>query len=98
VEGDLFSPQQIDSIKDQVKIKCCFIGTSNITLEDLKKIDSKLDWVSKFSPEDQAKLPQQFVDRSKIIKEESEKYGFKYFDIYPDRQIAIENTYHVLMG
>ena len=50
IEGDLFSAEQIASIKDKIELKCCFLGTSKITLEDLKKIDSKLDWISKFPP------------------------------------------------
>lgn len=97
IEGDLFSPEQVASIQERIQLKCCFIGTSNISLEDLKKLDSKLDWVSKFSPEEQSKLPAQFIERSKATKEESAKYGFSYFDIYPDRQGALESAYIALM-
>jgi hypothetical protein len=97
IEGDLFSPEQVASIQKEIDLKCCFIGTSNITLEDLKKIDPKLDWVSKRSLEEQSKLPAHFIKRSGVTKEEAEKYGFLYFDIYPDRESVLESAYVALM-
>lgn len=97
VEGDLFTPQQIDSIKERIGLKCCFLGTSNITLEDVKKIDEKLDWVSKMSEEDQNKLPEYFIKRSKEVESEALKFHFPYFDIYPDRNFALESAYQALM-
>jgi hypothetical protein len=97
IEGDLFSSEQVASIQKEIDLKCCFLGTSNITLEDLKKIDPKLDWVSKRSPEEQSKLPAHFIKRSGVTKEEAEKYGFPYFDIYPDRESALESAYIALM-
>ena len=97
IEGDLFTPSQIASIKDQINLKCCFIGTSNISLADLKKIDSKLDWVSNLPSEQQAVLPARFIERSRITGEEATKYGFPYFDIYPDRDSALENAYRALI-
>jgi len=97
IEGDLFSPGQVASIQDVINLQCCFIGTSNITLEDLKKIDTKLDWVSKLTPEEQSIMPSQFIKRSNSTKEEAEKYSFPYFDIYPDRQKTLESAYIALM-
>lgn len=97
IDGDLFIPQQIDSIKEKINLKCVFLGASNIVLDDLKKINSKLDWVSKMSPEEQTKLPEQFIKRSKLIEAEAKKYNFPYFDIYPDRGAALESAYIALM-
>lgn len=96
VEGDLFTPEQIASILDKIEVRCCFLGTSHITLEDLKKIDSKLDWVSRLEPEKQEKLPQYFVHKSKKIEEDSAKYDFPYFDIYPNRLETLELAYKSL--
>lgn len=96
IEGDLFTPEQLSSIQERIQFKCCFFGTSNITLEDLKKIKAEHDWVSKFPEEEQKKLPQQFIKRSEVTKTEAEKYNFPYFDIYPDRNKAIEAAYDCL--
>lgn len=97
IEGDLFSPEQIASVSDQIKLRCCFLGTSNITLEDIKKIDPKLDWVSRFTPEEQAELPEQFIKRSEVLKTEAARHNFPYFDVSPDRQTALESAYKALM-
>lgn len=97
VEGDLFYPEQIVEIKERINLKCCFLGSSNITLEDLKQIDSKLDWVSKLPPEKQADLPREFIERSKMFETEAPKHGFSYFDISPNRQAALESAYNELM-
>lgn len=96
VEGDLFTPEQLSTIQEQIHFKCCFIGTSNITLEYLKKIKDEHDWVSRFPEEEQEKFPEQFIQRSKVTKTEALKYNFPYFDIYPDRDKAIEAAYNCL--
>ena len=96
VEGDLFTPEQVTLMQDTLQIKCCFLGTSNINLEDLKKIDTKLDWVNKLEPERQARLPEYLIKKSKKIKEEATKYNFPYFDIYPNRQESLEFAYKSL--
>jgi len=96
VDGDLFTPEQLTTIQETIQFKCCFLGTSSITLEDLKKIKYKNDWVSRFTEEEQEKFPKQFIERSAIIKMEAEKYNFPYFDIYPDRDKAIKSAYESL--
>lgn len=98
VEGDLFTPEQLSNIEEQIQFKCCFLGTSNITLLDLKKIKTEHDWVSKFPEEAQEKLPKEFMQRSEMTKKEAQKYSFPYFDIYPDRDGAIEAAYDCLFN
>ena len=96
VEGDLFTPEQLSTIQEQIHFKCCFLGTSNITLEDLKKIKTEHNWISKFPEEEQEKFPKQFIQRSEVTKTEALKHNFPYFDIYPDRNKAIEAAYDCL--
>ncbi|MCX6755434.1 MAG: hypothetical protein NT068_02760 [Candidatus Nomurabacteria bacterium] len=96
IEGDLFTPEQLSTIQEQIQFKCCFLGTSNITLDDLKNVKTEHDWVSKFPEKVQQKLPQQFMERSAITKVEAEKCNFPYFDIYPDRDKSIEAAYDSL--
>lgn len=96
IEGDIFLPEQIAGMHS-ANIRCCFVGSSNITLEQIKQ-DSQNNWVNDQSPENQAYLPQSIMDISKIIKEGADKYGFPYFDIYPDRKVAIDNAYDFLIN
>lgn len=93
IEGDLFTPQQLSTIQERIPFKCCFLGTSNITLADLKKTKAEHDWVSKLPIEEQEELPKLFIESSAATKKEAEKYNFPYFDIYPDRDKAIEAAY-----
>lgn len=94
IEGDIFLPQQISQIKNN-NIKCCFLGASNITVDQIKDSDPT-NWVNYKSPEEQEYLPQGIMRISNIYKEESEKYGFIYFDIYPDREGALKAAYDYL--
>lgn len=98
VEGDLFTPEQIVSLGNEIDLKCVFLGSSHITLGDLKKIESNLDWVSKLPPEKQETIPQELMKRSTFFKTEAEKYNFPYFDIYPDREKALDDAYNILFS
>jgi len=118
VEGDIFTPEQVAALQDRITLKCCFLGMSNPTIENLTKTDPRLNWisnlspeekgklsesivkgnwVSRLSPEEQAKIPDQVMQRSEIFRDESQKHGFPYFDIYPDREKSLESAYSVLV-
>ncbi|MDB5259864.1 MAG: hypothetical protein JWN37_95 [Candidatus Nomurabacteria bacterium] len=98
IEGDLFTPEQVTSLKEKIELRCCFLGTSNITLEDIKKSDPKSDWVSNLSQEKQNTLPEYFIKKSKKIEQEASKNNFPYFDIYPDRNASLESAYNSLFS
>ena len=97
VEGDLFTPEQVSVIQKEIDLKCVFVGASAITLEDLKQIDPKLDWVNKMPEDVQARMPEKFIERSKVVEAEAAKYNFPYFDINPDRAQALESAYKALV-
>ena len=97
LEGDIFTPEQLDSIKDRIDFKCCFLGFSSVKLEDLKKGDPQTDWVSRKSQEEQDKIPGNLVKISNKTKEECSKYNFQYFDVSIDREGTLEKVYHYLM-
>lgn len=94
IEGDIFLPEQISGILDD-NIRCCFVGSSNITLDQIKH-DSPDNWVNTQTPEEQAYLPQSIMDISKMIKDDAEKYGFKYFDVAQGRESALNAAYNYL--
>ena len=98
VEGDIFSPEQVVTMQERLNLKCCFMGTSNITVDDLVNKDSNPNWVSKLPPEEQAKIPEHLINLSRGFEEEAKKHGFPYFDIYPDRQAALESAYQALFS
>ncbi|MEI6478382.1 MAG: hypothetical protein WCO52_05350 [bacterium] len=98
VEGDIFTPAQIASIRDEIPLKCCFLGTSHITLDELLNLDEGPGWVGELSPEEQAKVPDQLTGWSKMFEDEAKKHGFPYFDIHPDQEKALDTAYSTLMN
>ena len=97
VEGDLFLPVQVSILERDIDVKCCFLGSSNLTLEDLKHQDPGLDWVSRFPLVEQLELPEKFMEKSEMFRQQAVEYNYPYFDIYPDRQSTLEDAYEVLM-
>lgn len=98
VEGDIFTPSQVASIQERITLKCCFLGTSSITIEDITEKDPNPNWVNKLPPEDQAEVPEQLIQLSRVFESEASKYNFPYFNIYPDRQKSFESAYHALLS
>lgn len=97
VEGDIFTPMQIKSIKDKIELKCCFLGASQITLENIKTVQGGNDWVSKMPEDKQSGLPAWTIKKSLELKKECERLEFAYFDIHPDREKALDDCYRFLM-
>lgn len=56
VEGDIFTPEQVASVQEQITLKCVFLGVSNATVEDLQKTDPRLDWIHQLPEVEKAKL------------------------------------------
>ncbi len=96
IEGDIFLPEQIASLP-QEGMKCIFLGTGNITLEQI--MDNDLDsWVHTMDPENRKGLAEGLMRKSKMFKAEAEKHGFAYFDIYPDRDAALKAAKDYLLN
>lgn len=94
IEGDIFLPEQIASLP-QDEMRCIFLGTSNITLEQIMDNDPD-SWVHIMDPENRKGLADGIMKKSEMFKKEAEKYGFAYFDIYPDRDAALKAAYDYL--
>ncbi len=117
VEGDIFTPKQVAVLREEITLRCCFMGVSHISVEDIIKTDARLDWIEKLSVEERAKLspailqgnwvsrmlpaeqamiPDKLIAQSQLLKSEARTYSFSYFDIYPDREKALEAAYTFL--
>lgn len=96
IEGDIFLPEQIANLPHD-EIKCIFLGTSNITLEQIMDNDPD-SWVHTMDPENRKGLADGIMKKSEMFKKEAEKYGFRYFDIYPDRDSALNDAFEYLMN
>jgi len=72
----------------------------NLSPEEKSKLSKSIvegNWVSRLPEEEQAAIPQKLVQLSKEFEVAAAKYRFPYFDIYPDREKALESAYSALM-
>lgn len=55
-------------------------------------------WVHTMDPENRKGLALGIMEKSEMFKTEAEKYGFQYFNIYPNRDEALNNAFEYLMN
>lgn len=97
VEGDSFFPSHAKALMGEFEVKCCFLGTSDINLEDIRK-HAFYDWVGARPIEEQQKMPARILAQSQMFKEECEKYGVQYFDMAVEREKTLEAAYNFLIA
>ncbi len=96
VEGDAFFPAHAQKLIEEEKdIRCCFLGASSITLEDIRKYAFD-DWVGDLPEKRQKEIPAWIMEKSLMLKAESEKRGIPYFDMAIDREKTLEAAYQFL--
>jgi hypothetical protein len=93
IEGDSFFPEHIKMLQEEFPIKAVFLGTSKVSLEEIKGFAKHDDWVSGLPEEEQKKLPAELVSMSEMFESESEKYGVSYFDMSENREQKLEEAY-----
>ena len=96
IEGDIFFPDQVNNIAQRYKLKCVYLGVSNIDLETLIGQNIHDDWISELEPSEQSKLPDWIMSISKRFKIESEKFSIPYFDVSKNRPESLEKAYSSL--
>lgn len=81
IEGDAFWPEQVIELQRQFEIRVCFLGFSQITLEQIKKYVGENDWINQTSEDEQSKLPQWIMETSERLKKECTKHVLSYVDM-----------------
>jgi hypothetical protein len=91
IEGDSLIPSRIYQFiqnRDSSKIKVCFVGFTELSVDEKLKIirehDSADDWTAEHSDEELVVTIQEMIEYSNYLKNECEKYGFKFFDVSKD--------------
>lgn len=97
VEGDSFFPSHAKELMKEIEMKCCFLGTSNINLKDIRG-HSFYDWVGTRPEKEQQELPGWIIEKSNMFKEDCEKYGITYFDMAIEREKTLEAAYDFLIS
>ncbi len=103
IEGDGILPSKIaELIKDfSNEIKACFVGFSEISLQDkFKKIkefgENKDDWTKRVSDEKLMSNIEDMIMFSKYLKSECNKYNIRYFDSSDNFCEYLENVFQYL--
>jgi hypothetical protein len=95
-EGDTFFPKHIAELQKEFPVKACFLGTSHITLKTLKENPGIQNWLDELPQEKLEAFPEWMMEKSKMFKEESERYNIPYFDTGVNHKEALEKAYHSL--
>ncbi len=86
---------------DYIDKSCCeiyFLGYPNISLEEkfnqIRKFDTIYDWTSKASDETVKKHISDYIDISKWLQSECEKYNLHFIDVSENRDETLKNLAH----
>lgn len=85
LEGDLILPKQIHEFAGRKRIKCCFMGFPEASVEqkvaELRKFrTSHLNWTDSFSPDEIKHIIRDRILFSRELREECVKYNIPFFD------------------
>lgn len=83
---------------DNIDKECCdiyFLGYPEISLEEkynqIRKFDTIYDWTSKKDDEVIKEHIKDYIEISKYLKEECEKYGLPFIDVSKNRDEVLKN-------
>jgi hypothetical protein len=103
IEGDAILPKQVNELSDTYgsQIKCCFVGYSEISVEqklqEIRKFGgSKDDWTQKYNDEQMKKYIFDMIDYSRYLKAECRAYNLKYIDLSNNFESELENIFNFL--
>ena len=104
IEGEAVLPKQISkfSRKHPDQIKICYLGYSNITIEQkVKEVYQysigKNDWLTKESPEYVEDHTANMITYSKRIEKACKKYGLNYFDTSDNFEGTLDKVMEYLL-
>lgn len=96
-EGDIILPEYVAALREELELKACFLGFSDINVDLLKEHAGNHQWLDELSEEKLDELPKRIIDTSKYMEEGCKKYGFRYFDLSIDYDQEHELAYRYLL-
>lgn len=102
IEGVNFLPETLNKFKKLDYVEIYFLIYPKIAQKELydrvRKYDSKHSWTAECSDEEIKNLCKVWINDSKFLKEECEKYGIKYFDTSNDFEKVINNAVKIIIN
>ncbi len=88
--GSQFSPEAINEYEKKDKYIVIFLGVEadnpQLIVDKIRECDTEADWTHKKDDEWMLGHCKNVINKSKILKEECEKYGFYYFNTFENRE------------
>ncbi len=97
IEGDAFYPEQVAELQKEFQVRACFLGTSHISLETIKKHVGHNDWLDEISEQEKTDLPGWIMEVSGTIQAECKKFSLPYFDTASNFEEAINRAFQSLL-
>jgi hypothetical protein len=97
IEGDAFLPQELELLRQKFEFKAVFLWTSKITLKEITDNIGDNDWILSKTKEEQQKIPDYIIEKSKIIKDECQKFNYPNFDMSLGFDSQLQKAYHTLL-
>lgn len=104
IEGDSILPSQVNEmLVDGKSVKACFVGYTEMSKENKlslvrKHNQGEIDWTKGISDEEMTNMIDEMIEFSTYIKDQCDKYGFKYFDISNNFESAHEEVFKYLFS
>ncbi len=102
IEGEVILPEFIPELAKKYDIRCCFIGISSTSLDNILKYAGYFNWPQWKLDNDLARevkdLAALTVSRSSIIQAQANEYNQPYFDLAGDYTAQMELAIHSLLA
>ncbi len=80
IEGDTITPAIAQRLGEKYELRACFLGSTQTTLENIRRYTGHNDWMSLKNEAELAVIPASIMRRSQALKEECEKRELAFFD------------------
>jgi len=97
VEGCVIMPKQVTELSKKYKVRAVFLGFSKLKVEEIMKYMGSNKWMEGKSKKEQRNIKDSIIERSMTVKNECEKYGYRYFDMAEGFEKQLEKAYQYLV-
>ena len=98
IEGDSFTPEQVEILQNKYELKSVFLTMSHTTVENIINNTGYDKWSDEASPEQLNDLVQRIHIASKDIQQECTKRSLNCFDLSENYDAVLYGAYRSLMS
>jgi len=96
IEGDVLLPKYLSRYTNEMAVRCCFVGYSEIALKDklknIRQFQGNVDWTASLSNQDIEDCVRREKEKSIRYKKECQRLFIEYFDTSTNFITQINNA------